>query len=311
LRDRVRLVRRDGAVAGEAIESHLAEVLGTDVLLSMHLGAPRANRKPVLQALDPKGRTLAYVKVGVDPLTCALVRDEADALTALAAAQLRRCMVPALLHRGAWNGLELLVQTPLPVAGARGRPSWTEVVAAQAEVAAIGGGTPSPLSLSPYWATLNDRVAALPPGPAADTLAECMGRIEKAYGDVGLRLGAWHGDWTPWNTAKAGDRLLVWDWERFAPAVPVGYDALHWALQTDLVTHLADPAQSADRSLSTAATVLEAFGLTADQVRATSVGYLAELATRYLADRQVEAGARLGDVGSWLLPAIGRALDDG
>jgi hypothetical protein len=32
--------------------------------------------------------------------------------------------------------------------------------------------------------------------------------------------------------------------------------------------------------------------------------YLAELSTRYLADRQAEAGARLGRPGTWLIPAI-------
>ena len=92
--------------------------------------------------------------------------------------------------------------------------------------------------------------------------------------------------------------------------MPVGFDALHWALQTDLVTHLADPGESARRSLVTAGPVLEPFGLSNDQVRATAVGYLTELAARYLADRQVEAGARLGDVGSWLLPAVATALQD-
>ena len=32
--------------------------------------------------------------------------------------------------------------------------------------------------------------------------------------------------------------------------------------------------------------------------------YLAEIATRYLRDGQAEAGARLGDVGNWLLPVL-------
>ena len=32
--------------------------------------------------------------------------------------------------------------------------------------------------------------------------------------------------------------------------------------------------------------------------------YLAELSTRYLSDRQAEAGARLGRPGAWLIPAI-------
>jgi hypothetical protein len=310
LRDRVRVVDRSGRGGATSIEAHLSAVLGTDVVVSMYLGAPRANRKPVLQVLTPEGRTVAYVKVGVDPLTRRLVRAEADALRVLADAGLDRTTVPGVLHAGAWNGLELLAQSPLPVGESRARPSAEQVAAAQGEVAGIGRTQVGPLATSPYWADLTARIAELPDTPAAATLAELAVRIEKELGEVPLDLGAWHGDWTPWNTASAGDRLLVWDWERFAVGVPVGYDALHWALQTDLVNHLADPGEAARESLVRAGSVLERFGLSTDQVRATAVSYLAELAARYLADRQAEAGARLGDVGTWLLPAVARALDD-
>ncbi|MCW2698981.1 MAG: hypothetical protein JWQ45_516 [Blastococcus sp.] len=311
LRDRLRLVGTGGTSIGGAasIESHLAEVLGREVLLSMYLGAPRANRKPVLQVLSPQGRTLAYVKVGVDPLTCRLVGDEAAALETLAAAGLRQSTVPAVLHSGRWNGLELLVQSPLPVGSSRGRPDRDRVVAAQVEVSEIGRTAEGPLAGTPFWAALTERIGGLPDTPAARTLADLRTGMEKRFGDVPLRLGAWHGDWTPWNTALAGDQLLVWDWERFAAPVPVGFDAVHWMLQTDLVNRLADPSESTRRSLASAPTVLEPFGMTTEQARATAVCYFAELATRYLADRQVEAGARLGDVGEWLLPAIGAALD--
>ena len=310
LRDRVRVLDVAGGGGAQSIESHLSAVLGTDVVVSMYLGAPRANRKPVLQVLTPAGRTIAYVKVGVDPLTSRLVRAEADALTTVGGAGLRRTTVAEVLHSGQWNGLELLVQSPLPVSEDRARPSAEQVGAAQLEVAGIGRTEGGPLATSAYWADLTTRIAELPDTSAAATLADLAVRIEKELGEVPLDLGAWHGDWTPWNTAVAGDRLLVWDWERFDVGVPIGYDALHWALQTDLVNHLADPGEAARESLARAGSVLERFELSTDQVRTTAVGYLAELAARYLADRQAEAGARLGDVGTWLLPAVARALDD-
>ena len=49
---------------------------------------------------------------------------------------------------------------------------------------------------------------------------------------------------------------------------------------------------------------LAPFGLGAGEARITATLYLADLATRYLADRQAEAGARLGAPGAWLIPAI-------
>jgi hypothetical protein len=36
----------------------------------------------------------------------------------------------------------------------------------------------------------------------------------------------------------------------------------------------------------------------------TALLYLVDLAARYLADRQAEAGARLGVLGTWLLPVL-------
>jgi hypothetical protein len=257
--------------------------------------------------LAADGRTLAYVKVGVDPLTQRLVRAEAAALATLADAGLRRLTAPRVLHVGEWNGLTLLVLSPLPV-GSRSRPTWQRVLDAQLELAGIGSAAAEPLGTSPYWRALVDRVAALPPSDAAEQLAMLVARATDRFGDVPLRFGAWHGDWTPWNTAGAGDELLVWDWERFAPAVPVGYDALHWGLQTDLVNRLADPSESTAAALASAPVRLRPFGVSAHGAQATAVGYLAELATRYLADRQQEAGARFGEVGAWLLPAIDRAL---
>jgi hypothetical protein len=39
-------------------------------------------------------------------------------------------------------------------------------------------------------------------------------------------------------------------------------------------------------------------------VRLTALLYLIDLAARYVADRQADAGARLGVLGSWLLPVL-------
>jgi hypothetical protein len=151
-------------------------------------------------------------------------------------------------------------------------------------------------------------VDGLPEGPVADRLRGLIGRVADDCGGVPVTIGAWHGDWTPWNTAADGDALLVWDWERFGSAVPTGYDTLHWRLQSDLVSSLADPAASARRCLETAPATLAPLGLSPQAARATAVGYLTELATRYATDRQAEAGARLGDIGAWLLPAVAGAV---
>jgi hypothetical protein len=105
--------------------------------------------------------------------------------------------------------------------------------------------------------------------------------------------------------ATLDNTLLVWDWERFTPGVPMGFDALHHDLQRRLQGAAADARAAVDGMLGHARDLLHSFGV--KEVRAvevTSLLYLIDLATRYVVDRQAEAGARLGVLGTWLLPAL-------
>lgn len=119
-----------------------------------------------------------------------------------------------------------------------------------------------------------------------------------------LAFGAWHGDWTPWNMASTGQGLLVWDWERFTRDVPVGFDALHYWLQTEVVPARGEPRAAAAGCIDRAPELLAPFGTGQAEARLTAILYLADLATRYLTDRQDKAGAKLGQAGAWLIPAI-------
>jgi len=106
------------------------------------------------------------------------------------------------------------------------------------------------------------------------------------------------------------DRLLVWDWERFTIGVPLGYDALHFDLQ-QRISSQPDGAAAVRQTLAAAPELLTPLGVTAPAaVRVTALLYLIDLAARYLADRQAEAGARLGVLGSWLLPVLLSTVED-
>ena len=107
--------------------------------------------------------------------------------------------------------------------------------------------------------------------------------------------------------ASTADGLLVWDWERFTPAVPVGFDALHYRLQPAVVRRQQPPPRSG-RLRAGRPSSLAALSVPAVEARAVVILYLAELSARYLADRQAEAGAELGRPGTWLIPAIKEAV---
>ncbi|GAA4579067.1 hypothetical protein GCM10023176_56110 [Micromonospora coerulea] len=300
---RDRLVVEDAA--GGTLDAHLAEVLGAPALVSMHIGPARANRKPVLQLLGPDGRALGYAKLGVDPLTRTLVDVEAAALRRLADLPLGPVTVAGVLHHGDWHGHALLVQEALPVRLPRADPAAAEAAERAAMVAVAGclGVWRRSYAGSGHAARLAEAIDDLGARPEAGRLHAVLKTVADA--DPTVAFGAWHGDWNGGNSAALADgRVLVWDWERFEGDVPAGYDALHRAVQTAIGHDGVEPTAAARALIEGAAGTLAPFNQDGRDADLVAVLYLVELAARYLRDRQAEAGARLGHVDAWLLPAV-------
>jgi hypothetical protein len=109
--------------------------------------------------------------------------------------------------------------------------------------------------------------------------------------------------------ANLADGLLVWDWERFARGVPVGFDAVHHELQKRIQS-TGDATGAVEATVRRVGELLAAFGVPGEACELTALLYLVDLAARYLTDRQAEAGARLGVLGTWLLPVLIRRVEE-
>ncbi len=319
LRDRVGIGRPGTGEPVDTIESHLRATLQRDLAVCVHIGPARANRKPVLQLVGSGGDTFGYAKLGVTALTARLVRQEASALAALDRLGPRDVAVPRILHSGTWRGHQLLVQTALP--GYRSQPvPAPQLARAMREIAYGLGVDTCGVAGSRYWRELRERLEVLrdnatepdsEPGAGDDAqaLTYAADLLVSRFGGTELRYGCWHGDWAPWNMAGTVTRVLVWDWERFATGVPVGFDALHHELNR-LLSRGADATDAVRVMLSRAAELLAPFEVTEPRAaRATALLYLVDLAARYLHDRQARAGARLGVLGTWLLPVLLSEVD--
>jgi hypothetical protein len=109
--------------------------------------------------------------------------------------------------------------------------------------------------------------------------------------------------------ANLADTLLVWDWERFATGVPLGFDAVHHELQLRIQS-TGDAKDAVEQTVRMAGELLAPFGVAPAARTLTALLYLVDLAVRYLTDRQAEAGARLGVLGTWLLPVLIRRVEE-
>ena len=224
-----------GQLAGSLLSEHLREVFARpDAEMAVILGPPRLNRKPVLQVLSGQGEVLGYVKAAWNDLTRGLVRNEARVLDDLRRLPHSAFTPPGLVHHGPWGRLELLAASALPHTV---RPAEAQVfdppMAVIAEVAATWGVSQAPLADHPYWAGVRRRLDLRQAAPAGtpDPLAPIVSSVEERFGATDLRFGAWHGDFTPWNMARLGNEVFLWDWERCMPA-PVGLDLLHFLFQS-------------------------------------------------------------------------------
>ncbi|HET9558942.1 MAG TPA: hypothetical protein VFS70_17530, partial [Actinomycetota bacterium] len=274
------------------------------------LGPVRPNRKPVVQLIGRDGRPVGYMKVGWNDLTRRLVRAEADTLRRLAGAGPRSFTAPGLLHQGRWQGLDITISSALPHRLWRqGRRYALPPVAVSREIAALGGVEETALGESRWWARLRERLG----GVAGAGGATLDGTLERLGGHASTRLafGTWHGDWGPWNLRSTPDRLLVWDWERSADGVPLGFDLLHFGYQTALQGLGQPPATAAATGRDRVAPHLAELGQRPGVEELLCDLYLLERLCR-AAEAEVSAvTGRPDTVGAALLGVLGRRLVHG
>ena len=172
-----------------------------------------------------------------------------------------------------------------------------------------GEPTLRPLYAAPYLDVCAARVSgAAGIDPAADVLAEAVAHARTVVAP--MPFGAWHGDWNGGNMAVRADGVLLWDWERYAVDVPLGFDLLHYELHEEVTVRGTDPAPASAALAQRCADLLAPFGVDAAQARAIMALYLIEIASRYIGDGQSQTDApRLGRAGEWIEPALAAVGD--
>jgi hypothetical protein len=298
------------SVGESVLTGHLREALGrADLHAAVSLGPARPNRKPVIHLITGRGRSWGYVKVGWNDLTRGLVREEATALRPFVARPPRSFSVPRLIHAGPWSELELLVVTPLPSRlWGGGRPEELPVTATR-EVALGGGIERRRLGHSSYWREARRRMADLAvTGPASvrSRVEATADRLASLHGERELAFGRWHGDWAPWNMARYGRRLFIWDWERSGGPVPVGFDVLHFAFQVAIHVRGLPPTAAAEHARGRSALALASLDVAPDALEVLLPLYLVELFLR-LHDARVRGGVTEDWLYTGVLEAAERA----
>jgi hypothetical protein len=292
------------------IDDHLSIVLGHTTSVAIQLSPPRANRKPVLQALvDGSREPAAFVKVGTTALTKRLAAAEADALLLVATAPRGPITAPTVLDHGGFADLSVLTLQALPTWRSGRLPNDREAAAAADYIATVGPRTSGTLSETAQWQRTAAAVDGLPSTVVNDRLRRAYDAFAGIAAEIDLETGGSHGDWSPWNMWQTKETLLVWDWERFSTGVPIGTDLVHYRLQQLVVDRM-------DLHLAARTVVDDAPLLLRDCVHdpqvatVTALAHLLSLSVRYESEGQAAAGSRRGDSQRWLLPVLEAGLID-
>jgi hypothetical protein len=287
----------------DGIEACLEHVVGGKVRIGVLLGPPRANLKPVIQVFDAMGETVAFAKLGVNPLTERLVSREADALRLVAKRQPVSFNAPELLYDGSWRSAAINVQRALPLAQSSLAPVEPPY-AVMAEIAELDGEGVDDLGSSPFLSSLG--------GPQDDAwngidVAD-LRRLRAAVASHGAcPMGSWHGDLGPWNMATDGSVVNVWDWERFDSRVPYGLDAAHYRTQVEVGR--SEPADAWPRVLADVTRLLQTGQRPTDAAPVIGAAYLLTITDRYMRDVAGDPTAAMRRRMSWLAGAAAAALN--
>lgn len=222
----------------------------------------RPNTKPVVQLLDPGSRdTLAYVKIGWDPLSADLVRHETTALERLELGA--GVIAPDAIGHHDDGRIAALAITPVHAAAPHGMEHVELARFSSRIFARAEDGTESDLASVGLVRRVREVLAATDTA-SGHRVARAAERLLDRYGDLVTPVGRWHGDLNPANVLQTSEAIAVIDWERSTDDAPVGLDAAYAMLRdrapaaarSGLVEVLGRDGRRADALLATALLVV-------------------------------------------------------
>ncbi len=298
----------------DSISDYLSEAVGEPVLLSLTVGAARANRKPILNVHRSDGTEIGFAKVGLTPLSNRLVAHEHRALLSLASAAPDGFTAPTPLHHGVWRGNQVLLMSALRTD--RQQVNGQLPIEAAAQIAATTKIQVVSIESSGWIAELHRSVEQFR-ATEDERLALTLDRFVQTYGDLELPFGAWHGDFGPWNLALTSAGPMIWDWERYDLEMPVGSDVIHYVShqalrrQGDLSAArrvLEDSCQPALHRVLRAAD-LPGFANNPMALDAIVIAYLLTIAVRFTADSLTPQGRPVQSLARWHQEVISDQLE--
>jgi hypothetical protein len=213
--------------------------------------------KPTVLVTDLQANPLVFAKVGSTHELQVRLRREHRALSKLSSLSAAELRFPPPLFLDTWQGRTVLGVAPIPTDVRHVGPRQSNAAHERLSALVRHLPAPGPLRESSRWLTeLNDRIDQLTDlwRSRCRTALDAVLTHASASGHP-VALGMRHGDWSPWNVARATTgEWWSWDLEFFHHAAPLGLDHVNWGFTVlhGLKRHPVEAALSGTRQLARA-----------------------------------------------------------
>ncbi len=196
-------------------------------------GTPCVHQKLTLQ-LSSEGKILGYCKLSDNDEVTDLFDRESRLLRDLRGEGIES--VPRVLYEGEWrSGIHALVQTTTKTTNSRVVHEWSANHEEFLRILYEKTKRSMNFEETDYCHTLEDmksHLGWLHSDEARSVVSGAIDKVLSTHRGQRVEYGAYHADFTPWNTFVEQGQLFVFDWEYAQRSYPAMMDACHFLTQT-------------------------------------------------------------------------------
>jgi len=210
-------------VATRDLDSHREETLGGYFSrrlgypikdFAVYAGSDTSRRKITALAVAAGKQPDLVVKISDTAQGAEAIRQETEALRALAASPLADQVPKLVVEDGKWNGYTIQVQSAAPRCSSKQIRRLTDQhIEFLAELATMGR-TVQPLQSTKTWWKLLAMIDKTNMVSLRESVLQAIDLVQsKEYAKTDVVCHFVHGDFAPWNIRRSDGRIFVMDWE--------------------------------------------------------------------------------------------------